>query len=206
MPNNIEIEAKFIIPDLDTFETLTRLTRLDEFEIRSIGVKTIVDRYLDTPDRQLMQAGYACRIRESNGKQVLAIKSLAAAEDEVHRRLEIEMEVDDDQPQTWARSEAKSLVVDIVGQTPLDTLFTLYQTRHKYHVFSREQRIFELSLDKVSYYQSAIIDYLGLEAELIDHGTDADLARFTQALQNKWPLPADPKSKFERAFVILKQK
>ncbi len=206
MPNNIEIEAKFIIPDMGTFETLTRLTRLDEFEIKDIGIKTIVDRYLDTPAKQLLQAGYACRIRESKGKQVLAIKSLATAEDEVHRRLEIEMQVDDDQPQTWANGEAKSLVMDIVGQTPLSTLFTLYQTRHKYHVFCREQRIFELSLDKVSYYQPAIIDYLGLEAELIDHGTDADLARFTQVLQNKWSLPADSKSKFERAFAILKQK
>jgi len=205
MTNNIEIEAKFIIPDIDTFETLTQLTRLDEFEIKDIGAKTIVDRYLDTSAKQLVQAGYACRIRESKGKRVLAIKSLVATEGEVHRRLEIEMEVDGDQPQTWADGEAKNLALDIVGQTPLNTLFTLYQTRHKYHVFSRERRIFELSLDKVSYYQPAVIDYLGLEAELIDNGTDADLTRFTQALQNNWSLPADPKSKFERAFAALKQ-
>ena len=206
MPNNVEVEAKFIIPDIDTFETLTQLTRLDEFEILEIGVKSIVDRYLDTPARQLIQTGYACRIRESNGKQILAIKSLVATEGEVHRRLEIELEVDDDQPHTWADGEAKNLVLGIVGQTPLDTLFTLYQTRHKYHVFSQEQRIVELSLDQVSYHQPTIIDYLGLEAELIENGTDVDLARFTQALQNKWALSADPKSKFERAYAVLIQK
>lgn len=206
MPNNVEVEAKFIIPDIDTFETLTQLTRLDEFEIKDIGVKTIVDRYLDTPARQLIRAGYACRIRESNSKQILAIKSLVTTEGEVHRRLEIELEVDDDQPQTWADGEAKNLVMGIVGQTPLDTLFTLYQTRHKYLVFDQKQRIVELSLDMVSYYQPTIIDYLGLEAELVDNGTDADLARFTQALQNKWSLSVDPKSKFERAYAVLIQK
>jgi inorganic triphosphatase YgiF len=206
MTNNIEIEAKFMIPDIDTFETLTRLTQLGEFEIKDIGVKTIVDRYLDTASKQLLQAGYACRIRESKGKQILAVKSLVSTEGEVHRRLEIEMEVKDDQPQTWAAGEAKDLVSDIVGQESLNTLFTLYQTRHKTHVFSRERRIFEMSLDKVSYHQPTDIDYIGLEVELIDNGTDTDLARFTQALQNKWPLTADPKSKFERAFAIMEQK
>jgi len=206
MPNNLEIEAKFIIPNIDTFDTLTQLTQLEAFEIKDIGIKTIVDRYLDTPGKQLLKAGYACRIRQSNGKQILAIKALVKTEGEVHRRLEIEMEVDDDQPQLWLESEAKSLVLDIVGQTPLKTLFTLYQTRHKYHVLNRGQRIIELSLDKVSYNQPAVIDYLGLEAELIDNGTDADLASFAQALQNQWPLSADPKSKFERAFAALKQK
>jgi exopolyphosphatase/guanosine-5'-triphosphate,3'-diphosphate pyrophosphatase len=205
MPNNVEIEAKFIIPDKDTFDTLTRLTRLDEFEIKDVGVKTIVDRYLDTPAQQLVQAGYACRIRESNHEKTLTIKSLESIKGEVHRRLELEMEVDGDQPQSWANSEAKSLVLDLVGQTPLNTLFTLYQTRHKYHVFSREQRIMELSLDKVSYHQPTTIDYLGLEAELMDNGTDADLAHLTRILQNKWPLTADPKSKFERALAALKK-
>jgi inorganic triphosphatase YgiF len=204
MTNNIEIEAKFIIPDIDTFETLTHLTQLDEFEIKAIGVKTVVDRYLDTPTKQLVQAGYACRIRESKGKQILAIKSLMATEGEVHKRLELEMEVNDDQPQTWTNSEAKSLVMGIVEETPLDTLCTLYQTRHKYHVLNQKRRIFELSLDKVSYFQPTVIDYIGLEAELIDNGTDADLARFTQVLQNKWPLAADSKSKFERALAALK--
>ena len=206
MAHNIEIEAKFIIPDINTFDTLTQLTRLDDFEIKGIGVKTMVDRYLDTPTTQLLQTGYACRIRRSSDKQILAIKSLVATEGEVHRRLEIEMEVNDDQPQTWAEGEAQNLVLDIVEQTPLETLFTLYQTRHKYHVFSQAQRIIELSLDQVSYDRPAVIDYLGLEAELIDNGTDADLARFTQALQSRWSLSADPKSKFERAFAALKQR
>ena len=124
----------------------------------------------------------------------------------IDKQVGVRDQVIDDQPQTWPNGEAKRLVRGLVGQTPLDTLFTLYQTRHKYHVFSREQRIFELSLDKVSYHRPDVIDYLGLEAELIDNGTDADLARFSQALQNKWSLPADPQSKFERAFAILQQK
>ncbi|MFC1975787.1 inorganic triphosphatase [Chloroflexota bacterium] len=204
MLNNVETEAKFIIPDLATFDALQKITGLDDFEAASIGIKNIVDRYLDTPDKHLLQADFVCRIRKAKNQQILTLKSsLKAVTGEIHRRQEIEMEVNSDQPLAWAESEVKDLVLGIVGQTPLQTLFTLYQTRHKFHVSSQEKLVIELSLDKVCLHQPTTIDYLGLEAELIEAGTEADLTRFAEALQRVWPLEADPQSKFERALASL---
>jgi inorganic triphosphatase YgiF len=142
MLNNVETEAKFIIPDLVTFDALQQITHLDDFEITPIGVKNIVDRYLDTPDKHLLQAGFVCRIRDAKDQQILTLKSsLKATTGEIHRRQELEMEVKNDQPLAWAESEVKNLVLDIVGQTPLQNLFTLYQTRHKFHVSHQEKLI-----------------------------------------------------------------
>jgi inorganic triphosphatase YgiF len=204
MLNNVETEAKFIIPDLTAFDALQQITHLDDFEITPLGVKDIVDRYLDTPAKHLLQAGFVCRIRKAKEQQILTLKSsLKATTDEFHRRQELEMVVNDDQPLAWAESEVKDLVLGIVGQTPLQTLFTLYQTRHKSHVSYQEKLVIELSLDKVCLHQPTTIDYLGLEAELIEAGTEADLTRFTETLQRVWPLEADLKSKFERALASL---
>ena len=50
----IETEAKYIIPDQATFTALEQLTRLGNFEIKALGVKKIIDRYLDTNDNGLV--------------------------------------------------------------------------------------------------------------------------------------------------------
>jgi len=204
--NNVETEVKLIIPDLATFDALQQLDSLGDFGIVPVGTKNIVDRYLDTSDLRLCQAGFACRVRQGQGQQILTLKSLTPVTDKVHRRLEIEMEVDTDQPPDWTEGEAKDLVQNIIEESPLQTLFTLYQTRHKFHVYSQQQRIIELSLDKVSLHQATAIDYLGLEAELIKDGTETDLVRFTKRLQQDWPLEVDSLSKFERALATLRSK
>jgi inorganic triphosphatase YgiF len=201
LSNNIETEAKFIIPDLATFEVLQELTRLGDFEITPLGPKKIADRYLDTADRRLYQAGLACRIRKVQDQQLLTLKTLTPASGGVHRRQEIELVVDSDQPGAWADGEARDLVLGIIGENSLNTLFTLYQTRHKYHVHFQEQRVIELSLDKVSLDRVAAVDYLGLEAEIIETGTEADLTHFVETLQQHCPLKVDTRSKFERALA-----
>lgn len=199
----IETEAKFIIPDQATFTALEQLTRLGNFEIKALGVKEIADRYLDTSDKRLFQAGYACRIRNTKGQQTLTVKSLTPATTEVHRRHEMEMAVETDEPPAWPQSEIKNLVLDIVDEAALQTLFWLYQTRYKYHVIYQNQPIIELSLDKVALRQPEDIDYLGLEAELLENGSEANLTLFCKTLQQQWALVADPQSKFERALAII---
>jgi inorganic triphosphatase YgiF len=201
LSRNIETEAKFIIPDRVTFEALQQITLLGDFKLDPVGTKNIVDRYLDTSEMDLFEAGFACRVRSTKDQQILNLKSLAPAEGLFHRRQEIEMAVNTDQPEAWAEGEAKVLVLGIVGQAPLQTLFTLYQTRHKFHVYFQERLVIELSLDEVSLHQAKTVDYLGLEAELIEDGTETDLARFTETLQRHWPLQADARSKFERGLV-----
>ncbi len=209
MPSHrIETEAKFVVPDASTFNTLKKINRLGHFELESIGIQTVADRYIDTADKRLYQAGFACRLRTIKEKLILTLKSLTPTESHIHRRQEIEVEVETtDQPQAWAESDAKRLVMEIAGTAPLQTLFNLYQTRHKFHTrWQGGQPVIEFSLDEVSLHDITTIDYFELEAELMEAGTEADLARFTELLQRDWPLKVETQSKFERGFASIEEK
>lgn len=195
-----ETEVKLAVPDAATFAALQNINQLGRFQIKASGSKTIVDRYLDTAGRRLFQAGYACRLRLTKQQQILAIKSLTPPQKNAHRRLEIEQPVDSDQPQQWPQGQAKNLVLKIINRHPLQTLFTLYQTRHKYQIISNGQPVIELSLDEVSLDNPATVDYFELEAELLGNGLEADLFEFVDALQSCWPLQPETQSKFERAY------
>lgn len=198
----LETEVKFQIPNYDTFAALSTLRQLDDFRLQPRGVKKVADRYLDTADRAIIQAGFACRVRTVDKKLTLSLKSLTPPQDDVHRRQEIEVEIKSEQPQSWASSEAKKRLDEIIGPAPLNPLFTLHQTRHKFEVLHQDQPVIELSLDKVFLTNIDQADYFELEAELIETGTEEDLQQFVASLQNKWALPVEPRSKFERAYAL----
>jgi CHAD domain-containing protein/uncharacterized protein YjbK len=204
--SKIEVEAKFIIPDSATFAALQELRHLDDFELRPLGTKPVVDRYLDTAEQRLYRAGLACRLRHVKDKQIITLKSLTEAATEIHRRQEIEEEVESSdfqagQPLKWPDNEVKKVVVEIISAAPLQPLFTLYQTRYQYQVLWRSRAVIEFSLDEVSLRNPAEVDYYELEAELLEPGSEADLTRFTAALRAVWPLQAETRSKFERALA-----
>lgn len=202
----VETEAKFVIPDPSTLAALQKLTRLGDFELKSIGVKAVVDRYLDTADKRMYQAGWACRLRSIAAKQLLTLKSLTPSQGKLHHRRELEIEVEPaqaqaEQWQSWPDSPAKELIGQIAGSAPLQILFTLYQTRHQFHVLKHDQPVIELSLDEVSLNDAGRVNYRELEAELIESGDETDLGLLVEALQARWPLQAEPWSKFERAWA-----
>jgi inorganic triphosphatase YgiF len=198
---NIETEAKFAIPDKDTFVALQNTRQLGNFQLKPVEEKNVIDRYLDVADRRLFKAGYACRIRAAKQKQTLTLKSLTPAEGNIHRRQEIEMEVESDQPEEWPEGQAKDLVYSIIGQKTLETLFILHQIRQKYNVYHHGLPVIELSLDEVFLGDAGTVDYFELEAELIETGNEDDLTRFVEALRASWPLQPESKSKFERALA-----
>jgi triphosphatase len=209
MPNSsgkqsgiIETEVKFSVPDKETFDALKSLEQLNGFKLESVGTKTNLDRYLDTAGRRLLQAGYACRVRNQKDKFVLTLKSLTPASDGVHQRQEIESEVPGQTPALWPQSEAKFLLEKITQGEPLELLFPIYQVRHKYLVFYNEQPIIEFSLDEVFQDKQQQAGYLELEAELINNGRQAELAEFARLLQAEWPLQPESVSKFERMYAI----
>lgn len=201
----VETEAKFIVPDRQTFATLQEVSELGDFLLKPTGSQVVCDRYLDTADRHLFKAGYACRIRNINSKQILTLKALSPPEANIHRRQEIETEIESDQPVAWADGEAKRLVLAIAGTAPLKILFNLYQTRHKFQALYQERMVLEFSLDEVSLGDSGTVDYFELEAELIETGTEVDLLRFTELLRRSWPLVPGTQSKFERALKNAKK-
>lgn len=201
---SIEIETKFIIPNQGMLTELQMLRLLAEFAIQPISQKANCDHYLDTADKAIMQAGYACRIRHVGEAKQLTLKSLTPAEGQVHRREEFEIEIASENRADWPDSEAKSLLLGIIGQAELVELFSLRQHRSKFHVTSQDGvPLLELSLDEVFITQSAEPDYLELEAELLEAGTEQDLARFVEALLEDYALQPEARSKFERALIVL---
>lgn len=203
--SNLEVEAKFIIPDQATFEALRQLTHLGQFELKPRETKVVSDRYLDTADKRLFQAEWACRLRKVKDQQVITLKSLTPATNALHRRNEIETkvkanQVEPDQPDAWEEGQAQKLVIEIVGRVPLQTLFILHQTRYQFHVFWHGQPVIELSLDEVALRNPAIIDFRELEAELIEGGSEQNLTDLVGTLLARWPLQPQAKSKFERAW------
>ena len=198
---SIETEVKFSVPNKKIFDVLKSLTLLNGFKFESIGTKINADRYLDTPDRRLLQAGYACRVRNQKDKLVLTLKSLTPARGGLHKRQEIESEVLGESPNLWPPSEAKSLVEEITTGEPLELLFEIYQVRHKYLVIHNGNPVIEFSLDEVSQGDQKQVDYLELEAELINNGSEAELAELTRLLQAECQLQPQMGSKFERMYT-----
>ncbi len=195
---NTELEVKFNVPDRSSFDSLRKIRQLGDFQIEPIGTQMITDRYLDVADQRILRAGFVCRIRLVNHKQILSLKSLTPPEDNIHRRQEIEMEIESEQTKYWPEGKAKNLLLQLAGEAPLQSLFTLQQVRHKYLALLGDTPVIEVSLDEVSHdYQ----DYLELEAEMLEAGTESDLRRFAELLQSEWNLQTENLSKFERAFA-----
>ena len=58
-------------------------------------------------------------------------------------------------------------------------------------------------VDEVLLGDAGTVDYFELEAELLEPGTEDDLTKFVEALQARWSLQPENKSKFERALAQI---
>jgi len=202
----VEIEAKYAISDPAVFDTLLDLRALSSYTLRPTGERQVVDHYLDTADRDLLKAGYACRLRkqEEDGRWLLTVKGLGKAEGAVHEREEHECDVPaGSAPPDWPECPARELVLRHSHGQPLAELFSLRQLRVHRAVEQGERPVGELSLDTVN------IDIAGhktltreLEIELGTSGTREDLQALHAELQPYGLTPA-PASKFERSLALL---
>ena len=203
----MEIEAKFIIPDKETCERLQETDQLAGFLLSSGHSRSIHDFYLDTAELSIKQAGYACRKREQTDKTVITLKQLAASDQAVHRREEFEISLPaaDLPPAQWPDSPARNLILQFIQQKPLIPLFDLNQTRFVRLMRShRERLVAELSIDEV-HIQATDSEriYYELEAELLAEGTESDLEKIQNCLQQEWALIPASCSKFERALTLI---
>jgi CHAD domain-containing protein len=203
----VEIEAKFAVPDVETFRRLRAADQLAGLALSEAQIKQVSDTYLDTPDRSILAAGYACRRREEPEGIVMTLKGLRGLEGAVHRREELEVQLPVDQPPAeWPASPVRDLALQLIGDAPLISLFNLHQTRI-IRIMSQEQRtVAQLSLDEVHLSVAGRVQaYFELEAELVPSGNEDDLAAIVAHLQDEWGLRSEPRSKFERALAFLEE-
>jgi CHAD domain-containing protein len=211
----MEIEAKFTIPDRETFDQLCQLKELAGYRLEPAGVKHVHDRYLDTPDRAILSAGYACRVRRKRieaglASAVATLKGLGGAEVDsgIHRRTEYEVAVDDDAPTSWPESPARDLVLQLSAGQRLRELFSLDQARHLRLLYDDVaeggRQVAELSLDVVTPgCRGSLASYHELEIELRDQGNESDLQALASELRTIWGLRPEPRSKFARGLELV---
>ena len=118
-----EVEAKFLADGPEPLERLTAADRLGRASLGPPRVFDEVDRYLDTDDGRLAAAGWACRLRERDGRFRVSLKgpSVAQRESWLHHRPEVEGPATDAfDPRAWPDSEARRLVEQLSGGLPLN--------------------------------------------------------------------------------------
>ena len=198
----MEVEAKFVILDTQTYQNLQAMERLGYFSISSPRVENMRDTYLDTPDRRLLQSGYACRQREQDGAAVISLKSLHGAEGNIHRREEVDAPLAriEIPPEEWPDSAARQRVLGLIDPLMrLQPLLYLEQRREVRKILYAQRLVAELSLDTVTSYDQV---YRELEIELKGAGTEYDLAAILDKLTRMPGLQPEPRSKFERALAL----
>ncbi len=207
----MEIELKFAVPNIETFERLLALRRLGDDGLRDTGVKRLADHYLDTRERAAMRGGYAVRLREdlSGGPWLATVKGLGGADGARHSREEVEQEVlAGALPEDWPDGPARELALRLSGGETYAGLFSLRQRRHKRAVLDESageagRLAAELSLDEVTLTlprgEQLVYE---LEIELGPDGTPADLDAVGAALA-EFELRPVAQSKFARALALL---
>ena len=202
----MEIEAKYAVPDPTVFAALLELQALGGYALRPKGERHVIDHYLDTPHRDLLRGGYACRLREGEAEDrwLLTVKGLGQAAGAVHQREEHESEIPPNAPpDDWPAGPAREIVTRLSEGQPLAELVTIRQRRARRAVEQDERAVGELSLDTVE------TDIGGrkrvsreIEIELGPTGTVDDLRAIGAALP-PYKLKAQSMSKFERALARL---
>jgi CHAD domain-containing protein len=118
-----------------------------------------VDTYLDTDDRRLDRAGYSVRVRRArNGRPEATMKSLAsegADADGPRIRLELEEEVDGEQPQAVAHAAGAvgQRVRALAGGRELVPLFDVHTRRRVFPLAAAGEPAGELVLDDTAIRQ-----------------------------------------------------
>jgi inorganic triphosphatase YgiF len=201
----MEIEAKFTVPDKDTFDRLHGLKAIGAYTLKEPNTKLVTDTYLDTADGLLRQGGLACRMRHDHnrGTWLGAVKGLGGAEDGLHQREEFEVPImPSAPPRNWPRSEARDRAVSLSQGHPFLNLFDIRQTRHILNVYLKNERVAEFSLDEVTFKSGGEqTPTWELEIELKGQGTLDDLRALKEGLA-EYNLQPEAKSKFERGLAL----
>jgi CHAD domain-containing protein len=202
----MEIEAKFVIPTRAVYRRLRKADTLAGYRLSPAEIKHVRDAYLDTAQRAIEKAGYACRKRVQDNAILITLKQLLPASGALHRREEIEMALaNDQQPSQWPAGPVRDRVLQWIGQDPLVKRFELSQSRHVRLMSSPQAwHVAELSLDEVrlSSRNHAQVQYV-CEVELLPQGNEQDLAEIQHCLQQEWGLLPEPQSKYERALALV---
>lgn len=206
----IEVELKYRMPDLAAGERLLAADELAGFTAQGPAATVLQeDRYVDTADGALAAAGYAARMRASNGHTVITLKGLGRldAGGATHRRTELEGPADlDTAVAAWPASPARDALASIVGDRRMDELVSLRQLRRQRR-YARDEAAVELSVDEVEVVvgDRVVERFAELEVELRE-GPEGSLEPLAERLGEHEELVPVEGSKLERALEAVRRR
>jgi inorganic triphosphatase YgiF len=203
---SVETEAKFMVPDEETFTRLQAIEQLGPYVRRPGMIKKIRDRYVDTDARSFYSRQFAARLREnlSSGELLLTLKRMGPqAQETIHTRNEYEIGVPSPDIADWPEGDVRLLAEEIAGSQPLSDLVTVDQTRTVSYLYQGDRRVAEMSLDEVAIQTSNKPAWsYELEVEMLSEGDISDLRVIAHVLAEEYGLAPQPLSKFERALAL----
>ncbi len=201
----MEIEAKFLVNDNDTFRALSNVDVIAGFRLSSPVNKLLKDTYYDTADRAIYKSGNSFRRRIKGDKFIYTLKELGSSEDSIHRRSETEIVLDEDIPfGQWDEGPMKEMLISIIGSASPEWLFDVNHERIDRNLMDEERKVAQLSLDDVHVIcDGKDAHYLEAEIELSSGGLEKELLRMVQALEDEYELRPGNLSKFETGLQVL---
>jgi triphosphatase len=206
----IEAELKLRATGEASLEALTNAPALGRARLGPAVTVDEFDVYLDTPDRRLAAARWACRVRSREGRRWISLKGPAAHQrgEPLHRRPEIEGPggADPHDPAAWPDSPARAKVLELAGEQRLAERVTLRQRRTERSVTLEDEEIGTLSLDRVEVlrHEASLGRLFAVELELADPERSASLApELLRALSSREGLAPEAASKLELALRLV---
>lgn len=200
-----EIELRYLVPSPALFAKLRHQTTLGPLSLRVLGQTRISDHYLDTCGHALQHQGWACRLRQEDGRWLVTLKAPSCSQDARITRTELEIALTKPSrdPADWPTGELGDKVINLTGGAPLVKLVTLRQLRQRALVIEDTRRIAELSLDRVDLCHAGVSQrtYI-LECELLPQGVQSDLDFIAAILVHHFCLLPDTRSKMLRALEL----
>ncbi len=206
-----EIEAKFLAPG-DLGRLIPVLSELG-YRARALDPQEIVDRYRDTADWDISQAGWAYRRRKVNGEQIVALKQLGSERAVVWIRVEFEQRVPDRKgdDRLLPAGPVTDRLGRVVGRKPTRELFEVRNRRLRYGLTRCDGSAvcIELAVDHVEIRgrrrtrrAPGRLRFREIEFELRD-GPESALIALAERLPRKIELLPARCSKFERGLQTI---
>lgn len=192
-----EIELKLLVAP----SAVSALQRLPALQSAPHETFPLLNRYFDTPDRQLSQAGVALRLRFQKGQWLQTLKGRSASgSGGLHQRSEWEMPVSDEALE-WQRLPAEALPAGL----QIDTVVPLFETNFKRHAWqvALGDSVIEVVLDE-GHVSAGERETPLCEVELeLKSGSPEALFDLAETLAATVPLMPSDISKAERGFALL---
>ena len=207
MGGGIEVELKLRAEDEDPLYLLAAASELGPATLGPLHEIDELDRYLDTADRRLAAAGWACRLRTRGTEPQVSLPGPPQhrSGEALHRRPEVEGPATTAaDPTDWAPSPARDLLLELSAGRPLLERLALRQRRGERAVSASGRKLGTLSLDRVTVDCDGMPRgrFLAVELEWLGR-RPAGAAAIEEALLATPGLRPEPSTKLERALALL---